>query len=154
MQPSQDPHQSLASVAPPPSLAKRTTGAAGTSAASRNPSLHNTRAAAKAGRALTATESETPAARSPLGDKGKEREDANADPTAQATPVPPTSDSTVQVAPVSPTPTQPPQAPTNMLGLVSISHQSPKIHYFPYTLWTYQLLIKSLVCMRYVSSMG
>ncbi|TYJ57539.1 hypothetical protein B9479_001857 [Cryptococcus floricola] len=120
---SQGPHQPLASGAPPSSLATRTTGAAGTSATSLNPSLHNTRAATKAGRALTATESETPTAGSSLGNKGKEREDANADPTAQATPVSPISDSTVQAAPVSPTLAQPPQAPTtgNIIPSINIT---------------------------------
>ncbi|ODN93382.1 hypothetical protein L198_05243 [Cryptococcus wingfieldii CBS 7118] len=104
MQSSQGPPQPPASGAPPSSLAKRTTGAAGTSTGSLNPTLHNTRGAAKAGRTLAATESETPEAGSSLGDKGKKHEDANADSTVQATPVSPTSISTAQAAPDPPTP--------------------------------------------------
>ncbi|ODN75442.1 hypothetical protein L202_06588 [Cryptococcus amylolentus CBS 6039] len=102
MQPSQGPHQLPASSPIPSSLAKRTTGVASTSAAPLNPSLHNTHAAAKACRALNATESKTPAAGPSLRDKGKEREDTNTDSIAQATPVPPSSDSTAQAALVPP----------------------------------------------------
>ncbi|ODN86307.1 hypothetical protein L198_07325 [Cryptococcus wingfieldii CBS 7118] len=87
---------------------KCTTGAAGTSASSLNPALHHTRSVDKASSAPTATQSETPVAGPSLGDKGKERQDANADSTAQA-------------APVSPTPAQLSPAPTTGNFLASIN---------------------------------
>ncbi|ODN82312.1 hypothetical protein L198_07732 [Cryptococcus wingfieldii CBS 7118] len=123
------PNQSPASGAPPSSLAKRTTGAAGTSAGSLNPTLHNTRGAAKAGRTLAATESETPEAGFSLGDKGKEREDANSDSTAQAAPVPHTSNSTgdtipsINITPLGDAP-EPllPQTPSSQINSAPPAH--------------------------------